>query len=68
MHSGLFVAHEDVADFVLLEQRIIDRQHRAAGIAEYHLHPKIGEGLNDDFRAAEQRGRHDRLPNVAVQR
>jgi hypothetical protein len=31
---ALLVAHQDVLDVVLLENLVIDRQHRAAGIAE----------------------------------
>ena len=34
MGRRLLVAHEDVADPRLLEQRVVDRQHRAARIAE----------------------------------
>jgi hypothetical protein len=43
---ALFVAHEDVADVVLLEDFVIDRQHGAAGIAEHDLDPLILQGLN----------------------
>ena len=49
MHRALLVAHENVPDFVLLEDRVIDRQDRAAGIAEDVLHALIGEGLDDHF-------------------
>jgi hypothetical protein len=34
MHSCLFMAYQNVLDLVLLEQFIIDVQHRPAGIAE----------------------------------
>ncbi len=34
MARALLVAHQDVADVVLLEDLVIDRQHRAARIAE----------------------------------
>ena len=34
MHRALLVAHEDVLHLVLVEERVVDRQHRAAGIAE----------------------------------
>ena len=37
----LFVAHQDVANGVLLENCVIDRQHRAAGVAENHLNAVI---------------------------
>ena len=42
VHGALLVTHQDVVDFVLLEQCIVDRQHRAAGIAENMLHALIG--------------------------
>ena len=42
VHGTLLVPHQDVVDFILLEQRIVDRQHRAAGIAENMLHALIG--------------------------
>jgi hypothetical protein len=37
------VTHQDVLDVVLLENLVIDRQHRAARIAEYMLHTLILE-------------------------
>ena len=37
--------------FVLLEQRVVDRQHRAARIAEDVLDALIGERLDHHFRA-----------------
>ena len=52
VHRALLVAHQDVADPVLrLEQRVVDRQHRAAGIAENVLHALIGERLDHHFGA-----------------
>jgi hypothetical protein len=33
------VADEDVLDAILLEERVVDRQHRAAGIAEDNSTP-----------------------------
>ena len=35
---------------VLLEQRVVDRQDRAAGIAEDDLDALIHQRLDDDFR------------------
>ena len=52
MHRALLVADEDVLDVLLLEQFIIDRQHRAAGIAEEVLHALIAQGFDHHFRAA----------------
>ncbi len=34
VRRALFVAHENVPDLVLVEDRVVDRQHRAARIAE----------------------------------
>ena len=51
MHRALFVAHQNVLHHVLLKQRVIDRQHRAAGIAENVLDALIGQRLDHHFRA-----------------
>ena len=48
---ALLVAHQDVLDHLLLEDRVIDRQHRAARIAEDVLHALIGERLDHHFGA-----------------
>ncbi len=47
----LFVADEDVLDRGMLEQCVIDRQHRAAGIAEHRIDTQIDQRLHDDVRA-----------------
>ena len=47
MHGRLFVPHQDVANGVLLEQRIVDRQHRAAGVAEQVLDTMIDQRPHD---------------------
>ena len=47
----LFVAHQDMADIVLLKQRVIDRQDRAARIAKDHLHTQVAQCLDDDLGA-----------------
>ena len=46
-----FLAHQDVADFFLLEQLIVDRQHRAARIAEDHFDALVGQRRDHHFRA-----------------
>ncbi len=51
MDRALFVAHQDVADIVLLEDLVIDRKHGAAGISEYRVHTLILQGLNHHFRS-----------------
>ena len=48
---ALLVADQDVLDHLLLEDRVIDRQHRAARIAEQVLHALIGESLDHHFGA-----------------
>ena len=58
MHRGLLVAHQDVADRVLLEHRIIDRQHRAAGIAENHLDALLLQRTKQHFGARLHLGLH----------
>ena len=55
MHGALLVPHQDVLHLVLLEQRVIDRQHRAAGIAENVLDALIGERRDHHFRAGHLR-------------
>ena len=49
MHGALFVAHQDVAHAVGLEQRVIDRKHGAARIAEHELDALIRQGFDDHF-------------------
>ena len=51
MDRALLVAHQDVLDLVLLEDRVVDRQHRAARIAEDVLDALIGERLDHHFGA-----------------
>ncbi len=53
---ALFVAHEDVADLVLLEQLVIDRQNRSARIAEHCVHALVAQGLDDDLGAGHVTG------------
>ena len=53
--GGLFVANEDVPDAPPLlggpEQRVVDRQHRTAGIAEHDLHAEVAQRFDKDFGA-----------------
>ena len=49
VHRAAFLAHQDVANSVLLEQRIVDRQYGAARIAENNLYALILEGAKKDF-------------------
>ena len=45
--GALLVADQDVLDLSLLEKLVIDRKHRAAGIAEEVLDAMIGERAHD---------------------
>ena len=51
MAGALLVAHEDVLDVVLLEELVIDRQHRAARIAEQVLDAIVLQRLHHHFGA-----------------
>ena len=51
MHRALLVAHQDVAQPVLLEERVVDRQDGAAGIAENDINALIDQGFDDHFRS-----------------
>ena len=51
MDRPLFMAHQHMADPVLLENLVINRQHRAAWIPEYDVHTLVLEGLNHHFRS-----------------
>ncbi len=51
MGRALFVADQHVAQLVLVEQGVVDRQHRAARIAEDHLDALVLEGAHDHFGA-----------------
>src|SRR4030095_8044084 len=53
VNGGLFVAHQHVLDGVLLVERVVDVQYRAAGIAPDELDVLGLEGLDQDFGAAE---------------
>ena len=53
VHGGLLMAREDVLDAVLLEQRVINVQNRAARVAK-NLPDAFGlQGLDENFRTAQ---------------
>ncbi|MNW21271.1 hypothetical protein D3C71_2220860 [compost metagenome] len=54
--------HQDVLDHILLEHRVIDRQGRAARIAEDMLDSLVGERLDHHFRAGHSLG-HRQFPS-----
>ena len=66
MNRALLVAHQDVLDLLLLEQRVIDRQHRAARIAENVLHALVGERLDHHFGAGHFPARHASTAHVRL--
>ncbi len=47
MAGALLVPHQNVLDLALLENLVIDRKHRAAGIAEQVLDAMIDERAHD---------------------
>ena len=61
MARALLVAHENVLDIVLLEQLVIDRQHRAAGIAEEVLDAIVLAAPAPPFRRRSSRGVHSSI-------
>src|SRR5438874_12158697 len=63
MDRAPLLTHQDVAQRILLEQRIVDREDRAAGIAEYDIDALIDERLDDDISSTDRLGRHDTLLN-----
>ncbi|MCY1379676.1 hypothetical protein D9M69_674160 [compost metagenome] len=54
MHSGLFVAHQHMAQAGLAVQGVIQGQHRATRVPEHRVHAEIEQ------RADQQRGARDR--------
>src|SRR3546814_18731268 len=61
MHVGLLMADQNVPDALLLEQRVIDRQHCAARIAEDHLDAQVLQRPDQYLRSAHLTGRHHKL-------
>ena len=47
MHGGLFVAHEDMLDLVLLVQLVVDVEYRAAGIAPDEFDVLVSERAHE---------------------
>ena len=55
VHGGLLVAHQHVLDRVLLVQRVVDVEHRAAGVAPEVLDAFGLQAADEDFRAVRAR-------------
>ena len=53
-----FLAHQDVAKRVLLEQFVIERKHGATGIAEDHIDALVDQCLDDNTCACQFLTRH----------
>ena len=58
VRRGLFVTNKNMLDPFLLEQRVINREHRAARIAKDDFHAEIDKRLNEDFGSGAF-GRHE---------
>ena len=56
VHGGLLVAHQHVLDAFLLVQRVVDVEHRAAGVAPEVLDPLGLQAANEDFGAVDDVG------------
>ena len=52
MDRRLLMAHQDVAQRVLLEERVVDRKHRAARIAEDDLDFLVDQGFHQQIGAS----------------
>ncbi len=50
VHRALLVPHQHVLHLVLLEERVVDVEHRAARVAEDVLDAFFLEAADDDFR------------------
>ena len=60
--GSLLVPDKNMPDAAILEERVIDRQHRAARIAEDDLDPLVLEGLDHDFGACQHFRHQSVLP------
>ena len=58
VHRAAFLAHQNVPDRVLAEQRVVERQHSAARIPENHVNALVDQGFQDDLRSFQLLTRH----------
>ena len=56
VHRALLVAHQDVLHLVLLEELVVDKEHRAPGIAEDVLDALRLQAAHDDLSAGKRGG------------
>ena len=62
MDRATFLAHENMLELVLLEDRVINWQHCAARIAEHGIHTLIYESFDNNFSAGHFLISHLRSP------
>jgi hypothetical protein len=63
MHGAALLPYQDVLHLVLLEQLVVDRQDRAARVAEHVLHALIGERADHHLGAGHLQGHGRTLPS-----
>ena len=68
VHRAALLADQHMAHRVLREHRIVDRQHRAAGISEDRVHTLIDQGLYDDLRSRHPLAGHGEFPSTPFPR
>ncbi len=56
MRGALLVSNQHVLDLFLLEELVVDVEHRAARIAEDVFHAFLLQTTDDDFRTGELHG------------
>ena len=62
MHRAAFLADQHMADLVLLEHRIVNRQYGAAGITEHGFHAIIRQRRENHLGATHLPLRHAAFP------
>ena len=58
VNGARLLAHQDVADRVLLEELVVNRQDGAAGIPEYDFDSLVDQGLEKNLRSVQLLIRH----------
>src|SRR5690606_15548118 len=61
MHGSLFVANQNMLEFVLFVDCVVDVQYRAARVAKYMVYAFFGKATHDDIGAIEF---HNGIPFV----
>ncbi len=51
MHGPAFLTDKDVTQVILLEDGIVDRQYRAAGISEQNVYTLVDQSFDEYFGA-----------------